>query len=317
MSDLPIIAPEKLGGTHVNGEVISGLCVLKDAQRSLTKNNKPFYNGVIMSGKDVAIKIWDNSPAFGVIASNPALVGEIVYIYGTWNEYNGNYSIIVETIREVEVDLDPASFYATKYDKETYWNALKKIVASVVSENGMKIANTTLFENEAVAEQFKEAFAAKSHHDNCKSGLLAHTYKLCYNASIVLQLYGEIIDKDLLMLGCLFHDIGKIKEMKMGVYQPCSKVTHRYLGVEMLDKQLICDLYGEDWYYELVAVLLQHHGEWGDPCKTVASRVVNLIDEYEAKLMLIKQAVEESDNCGKINMDGSYLTYITKPDTNQ
>lgn len=315
MADLPIIKPEQLGGIHVNGETISGLCLLKDVQRSVTKTNKPFYNGVITSGRDVAIKIWDNSPAFGVIASNPTLAGEIVYIYGTWNEYQGTYSIIVETIRDVEVDIDPITFYESRYDAKAYWEGLKQLISTNVTENAMKIANAVLFENEEVSNVFKEAFAAKSHHDNCRNGLLAHTYKLVYNASIVAQLYKGIVDKDLLMLGCLLHDVGKIREMKMGVYQPCAKVTHRFLGVELLDKQMICELYDEDWYYELVAILLQHHGEWGDPCKTVASRVVNLIDEYEAKLMLIKQAVDDSDNCGKINVDGNYLTYIPKPES--
>lgn len=302
-----------LGGTHYNGDAVSGILLMKDVVRATTKNGKPFFHGSVCSGTDVSFKAWDNSEAFKMLERED-LAGKVVYISGNWNEYMGVFSIILDTVMTNAelVAIDPMNFIESKYNIDAYWSGLQNIMKSTLTEKGMLLANKFLFENEEVANAFKVEFAAKSHHDNCKAGLLAHTYKVCYLMQVTLNLYKDIVDKDLVMLGVLLHDIGKIKEMHMGVYQPCSKVTHRFLGIEMLDKDLIVENYGEDWYYELVSIMLQHHGEWGDPCKTVSARLVNLVDEFEAKAMLIKQAVDISDNCGTINIDGQYLSYMPK-----
>lgn len=302
-----------LGGTHYNGDAVSGIILLKDVVRATTKNGKPFFHGSVCSGTDVSFKAWDNSEAFKMLERED-LAGKVVYISGNWNEYMGVFSIILDTVMTNAelVAIDPMNFIESKYNIDAYWSGLQNIMKSTLTEKGMLLANKFLFENEEVANAFKVEFAAKSHHDNCKAGLLAHTYKVCYLMQVTLNLYKDIVDKDLVMLGVLLHDIGKIKEMHMGVYQTCSKVTHRFLGIEMLDKDLIVENYGEDWYYELVSIMLQHHGEWGDPCKTVSARLVNLVDEFEAKAMLIKQAVDISDNCGTINIDGQYLSYMPK-----
>lgn len=302
-----------LGGTHYNGDAVSGILLLKDVVRATTKNGKPFFHGSVCSGTDVSFKAWDNSEAFKMLERED-LAGKVVYISGNWNEYMGVFSIILDTVMTNAelVAIDPMNFIESKYNIDAYWSGLQNIMKSTLTEKGMLLANKFLFENEEVANAFKVEFAAKSHHDNCKAGLLAHTYKVCYLMQVTLNLYKDIVDKDLVMIGVLLHDIGKIKEMHMGVYQPCSKVTHRFLGIEMLDKDLIVENYGEDWYYELVSIMLQHHGEWGDPCKTVSARLVNLVDEFEAKAMLIKQAVDISDNCGTINIDGQYLSYMPK-----
>lgn len=307
-----IITKQELLGKHYNGDIIKGVVLLKEATRNITKKGNPFFSGTLTSEVDVQFKAWDNSYAFAMLQSSD-LAGKVVNIQGSWDEYQGTFSIILDSVSICENDsINAMQFISTRYDLNAYWNGLMDLVYPLLSDNGKRIADETLFKNEEVSSLFKEAFAAKSHHDNCKGGLLAHTYKLCLNASLVLKQYPNIVEPDLLILGCLLHDIGKIKEMVMGVYQPCSKVTHRFLGVEMINKNLVVELYGEDWYYELVAILLQHHGEWGDPCKTVASRVVNLIDEYEANLMLLKQSIEESNNCGKVNIGGTYLTYPVK-----
>lgn len=307
------ISKEMLGGTHYNGDAVSGIILLKDVVRATTKNGKPFFHGSVCSGTDVSFKAWDNSEAFKMLERED-LAGKVVYISGNWSEYMGVFSIILDTVMTNAelVAIDPMNFIESKYNIDAYWSGLQNIMKSTLTDKGMLLANKFLFENEEVANAFKVEFAAKSHHDNCKAGLLAHTYKVCYLMQVTLNLYKDIVDKDLVMLGVLLHDIGKIKEMHMGVYQPCSKVTHRFLGIEMLDKDLIVENYGEDWYYELVSIMLQHHGEWGDPCKTVSARLVNLVDEFEAKAMLIKQAVDISDNCGTINIDGQYLSYMPK-----
>lgn len=304
-----IITKKLLEAEHYNGEDIVGTCLLRDVNKSLTKNGKFYYTGGICSGKEVTYRIWDNSTAFGVVDTQD-LSGCIVNISGTWNEYQGQFSVVITSISKYEGDMGVDQFLPSPYNIKAYWEGLQKKAGSVLSDKAMTIANKVLFDNEEVSSLFKIEFAGKSHHDNVKGGLLAHTYKVFTIGCSVINMYGGIEDKDLILLGCLLHDIGKIKELNIGVYTNMAKVTHNFLGVEMLDKDLIVSLYGEDWYYELVSILLQHHGEFGMPCKTVSSRIVHIIDKFESELTYMKQLRDNSDNSGVIKTDAGYLHYM-------
>jgi len=308
-----IISEQDLKNKY-NGDCISGVILMGEVVRGTTKNGKPFYSGTLTSGEQVSYKVWDSTLAFETLRQAD-LSGHVVDIEGTWNEYQGTWSIIINRIVDLgdgtSSGVGVSDFLKSRYDIPSYWAGLLALMKQNLTDNGYKVADKILFSNPDVAEQFKYAFAAKSHHDNCKGGLLAHTYKICYLANVFVNLYPSMVDKDLLYLGCLLHDIGKVREMDMGVYQEVSKVTHRFLGIEMLDKDLIVSIYGESFYYELVSILLQHHGEYADPCKTVSSYIVHLIDCIESRFMGLVQNMELSDNCGKVNVDGSYLSYPT------
>lgn len=304
------ITKEYLNGEHYNGESFEGYVLIKGVTRSLTKTMKPYFSGTLTAEVDIPYKVWDSVTAFATLEKNN-LENKVGYVTGTWNEYQGQFSIQVQSIVEdVDGQFSIADFLPVVYNADVYWDTLKDMSGKFLSPEAMNIANVALFENEEVAKLFRIEFAAKSHHDNCPSGLLAHTYKVCYLMQTCVAIYGGIVDKNLLYLGALLHDIGKIREMNYGAYQPCSKVTHRFLGIEMLPKDLIVQTYGEDWYYELVSIMLQHHGEWGDPCKTVSARIVNIVDEMEAKMQLLKQKVELSDGTGAVNVDGAFLSYM-------
>lgn len=304
------ITKDYLQGEHIAGESFDGYILVRDVNRGLTKNNSPYFYGLLSSEVDIPYKIWDSVTAFKTMESTN-LENRVAYVSGSWSEYRGQFSIeITSLVEDKDGEYSVADFLPVVYDKETYWKALRAMSEQLLSPDIMEVACKTLFDNEEVAKAFKTEYAAKSHHDNCPSGLLAHTYKVCYLTQVSLSLYGGIVDKDLLFLGALLHDIGKTKEMNFGAYQPCSKVTHRYLGIEILPKDLIVEKRGIDWFYELVSIMLQHHGQWGDPCKTVSARFVNLIDEFEAKMQDMKQRVELAGTLGDVVIDGQHLSYM-------
>jgi 3'-5' exoribonuclease len=114
------------------------------------------------------------------------------------------------------------------------------------------------------------------------------------------------------MLGTLLHDIGKVDEMHFGIYQPLSAVTHRVLGLDYIFamKDDIIAIYNEKWYRDLQSIIVEHHGEFGDPCRTVPAYLVHKLDCLDSILTGIQQAVEDPsiDTAGsKIYVDGAYL----------
>ncbi len=309
-----VITEEVLKGA-TKGQVVTGFLLCRSYSIALTKAGKEYIQGTMQSGIEMPFKAWGNSEAF-VSLKNNDYVGVVCNIQGKFDDYGGSFSLIIEDIQAVEYD-DISVFLPNKYDVEGYWTNLKALVQQSVSDKAFNIAKQNLFENTAVAEDFKKEFAASSHHDNCKGGLLAHTYKVVYYVISSLAMYPALIstqdEKDILILGALFHDIGKTKEMKLGTYQACSKVTHRYMGIEMIDKPSFVAAYGENGWLELVAIFLQHHGDFEDKCRTVLAYIVHKADCFDADMTYLVQAKERPsvrNGVNNIKVDTSWLSMM-------
>lgn len=315
---MEVITKEQLQSLSA-GQRISGILLIRNYDIQLAKNGKEYVVGSLQSGIDVPFKAWGNSSAFTKFKTE-AYENVPSYITGNVDGYGGINSIIIESVQAVD-GYTPDQFYPIKYDIEAFWTALKGQIAKRVSSKGQEICNCILFNNEELCVRFKNEFAAKSHHDNCKGGLLAHTYKVLNNIANIVTMYqnltvrdGEVNQDfiDLLYIGSLLHDIGKTVEYEFGVYQPKSIVTHNYLGIEFISpyKEAIIEAYDEMWYYNLVSILLQHHGDYEAPCRTVAAFIVHKADEFDAIMTVLGQYMEHVNNKSgeKIKMDNSYLT---------
>ena len=68
-------------------------------------------------------------------------------------------------------------------------------------------------------------------------------------------------------------------------------------------KDLIVEKKGEQFFNQLVSILSQHHGEYGERPRTVASYVVHLIDCLEANLTTINSMLEGVDSTTQIRYD--------------
>lgn len=317
-----IITQEQLR-TLTGGQNISGIVLIKEYSIQLTKNGSEYVTGVLQSGTDKPFKAWSNSSAFREL-KNAAYENVPAYIVGNGDDYGGQTSIVLNSVQAVD-GYTPDQFFPVKYNIEAYWEALRNLVASEVTPKGLELCNKILFNNPNISDRFKVEFAARTHHDNCKGGLLAHTYKVVALVASIVKQYPTLISgagatseahtpnsdfHDLLCIGALLHDIGKIYEMNFGVYQQASCVTHKYIGSEMVAefKKDICEAYGVEWYYNLISIMLQHHGEWGEQPKTVWAQIVHYADAYEAKLMLLAQAMEGAGEDGKVKVDGVILS---------
>lgn len=311
-----IITQEQLKNL-VGGQAIDGIVLIKDYSVQMTRNNKEYITGRLQSGVERQFKAWGNSAAFANL-KREAYENVPSYIRASGDDYGGTISLVLDSVQAVD-GYTPDQFFLVKYNIDAYWEALKKLVASRVSAKALDICNKVLFDNEAVANRFKVEFAARSHHDNCKSGLLAHTYKVTSLIATIIQQYPGITSRtgvtdaqlvDLLIVGALLHDVGKIYEYEFGVYLPASCVTHKYLGAELINehKAEIIAAYDENWYYNLISIMLEHHGQFGEPPKTVWAQVIHFADMFDANLTDVMQAVEAVDGQGTIKYDSAYLS---------
>lgn len=315
------VITEQMLRSGKDGETCYGILLLKSYTRKLTKNDKPYFEGKIQSGSAILpIKVWNGSAAFSKMDSED-YTNMVCMITGEYNQYQGNISVVISDIAAVS-GYTPEQFYEVKYNKVAYKDALIKLCEQYVSEKGMALLNKMLFQNEDVIERFCSEFAASGHHDNCLSGLLVHTYKVSWLMSWMLATYPEICLKedgskdadkrDLYMIGAVMHDIGKIDEMHYGVYQPESAVSHRIIGLDYL-YQFRADIeeaYSSAWFRNFQSIIVEHHGEFADPCRTVFAYAVHNADMLDSCMTLLAQTITEATKSGvsdSVKIDGTYL----------
>ncbi len=302
----------------VDKQQIEGLCLVQTYKTDKTKNGDNYINGNLMVKGIVPFKVWNNSSAYSEFA-NYEYKGQVVNIVGTINVFNGQKSIIISSVTAIN-DVPAENFLEEKYDMNYYFDLYTKLLQKKCSPTGMELMQKFILGNQELINRFKIEFAASSHHDNCKSGLLAHTVKVVNNMAYIINMYPDLVkgndDKatqnniDLLMIGSAVHDIGKIDELHLGGYTSRSRVTHRILGLEYIFpyKDWIVEKYGMEWYDNLCSIIVQHHDEFDDKARTVWAYLVHKADLLDAEMTLVQQLKAESDGT-KIKVDGRYLEF--------
>lgn len=296
--------PNLSDGTLVEGTVLMGTYSEKPTQGGST-----YLYGQVNCGCKVQFKVWAGVCLEQMRSTD--YTGKICDITGKVNEYNGNKSIIISGIVEhIGNDFREIDFLLKKYDPDTEYNTFISFISANLSPEAYSIFNEIM---DPIKDRFKMEFAAVNHHDNCVSGLLAHSSKTARIAK-VLKLYPTTLDAvtlDALILGAAIHDIGKVMEYYNGRVSNIGKtLNHLTLGVMMLynHRDFIVNTKDEKFFNTLVSVIQQHHGEYGERPKTVAAFLVSLIDSLEATLTDVQEAIESTSE-STICINGWYLSY--------
>lgn len=278
-----------------DGEPIETVALVKSYAVRPSKNNNKFIDGMVEMKGSVQFKVWSGS-CFDELEKYD-YQNLVCHIKGKVNEFNGNKSIIINSIKALEESAyDKSDFFEEKYQANAYWEAFCKLINKSCSEEGYTIFKTVFND---IVDRFKVEFAARSHHDAVRSGLLAHTYKMTFVMTRVMKLYPNILnqsDSDLLILGCAIHDIGKIYEYTNGIIQGNALlVSHRTFGVEYLSKykNLICEAKSEEFYYRLLAIIEQHHGEYEETPRCIEAFLIHMVDSLESSFQTIEEGLEK------------------------
>lgn len=301
-----ILSLESLRGLPDNASV-SGLVLIKDCKKKVTKNGGYFLDGIVEGLGSYPFKVWGSSDAFASMEESD-YTGCIAYVEGKSNKFGGVDSLIISSVRAVEeagCGLSKKDFFYSKYNGKEYYKGLRNTLLQMTNSDILEVFDLLMKGRE---ERFYEEFAAKGNHDNCRSGLVAHTYKVLY-ISKILKLYPNLQkfvgNYNLLYLGAAIHDIGKIVEYTDGTIQGIGRLcSHHTFGVEMLfeNKSAIVGKFGEEFFYRLCSIVEQHHGEFEERPRTVEAYVVYLVDRFESSMKFLDQSLEGLSNGDQINI---------------
>lgn len=288
------------------GTAFDGVCLIKGYSKKQTKTGKDYIEGSLQSGSEIRFNAWSSSEALNKLVAED-YVNMPCRVIGTFDEFKGNVSATLVDVVAV-TGFVMADFLEARVDADAYLDALKALSFSRLSESGKTLLSKMLFDNTDLVNRFKVEFAAKTYHGNYLSGLLVHTFRMESVLSWILSTYSNLSSEyvdgklvksekrvDLLYIGVVLHDIGKVQELEYGVYTKSSAVTHRILGLDLLYqfRMDIEGLYDEKWFRDLQSIIVEHHGEYEESCRTVPAYIVHKIDMLESAMEGLNSRVGE------------------------
>ena len=282
----------KTVGRHQGSFLLQGMSISK------TRNDTDMLQGsiIIRGGESIRFVCFDN-----LIVSQFKDNGVTsIYVSDgdvTIQTYNESLSAKLEGIRGLSADYNPAEFMEV-IDPSKNAHEIGSLVRKLMTEKGAQLTLHMLSDR---GKELSVAMAAQygGYHDGKVGGLLNHIRKLLRYAEVAMTEY-ELLhtmspeERDLVVLGLVVHDFGKMLELKNGAYTDISIVPHTYLGIEIISKykDLIEQTYNEMFYRELQAIILEHHGEFGERPKTVYAYLVHVIDLLDSKVSGLQRKVE-------------------------
>ncbi len=291
-----------------NGDEIKGIYFIKSAQQGTTQRGDPFFSIKIAdSSMQMDCKIW--APLSTVFKEIP--VNTFVSLEGKAQSYKENIQLSLREFRlldEEEINnLDLSHYIATspRNRQEMIDELYALIDEHIVYEPWQKFISYVL-SDPRIEPYFFDAPGAKSIHHAYLHGLLEHTLGVCKNCMAIAQIYPQI-DKQILFVAALCHDLGKIEELSGALgteYTDFGKlVGHISIVMEILEPYYAKANIDRHLVLHLKHLILSHHGEleYGSPKVPATSEafVLHYADNIDAKITQISQALPQVENAAE------------------
>ena len=174
--------------------------------------------------------------------------------------------------------------------EDTLWNELLGLV-DVIADPHVKSLVKAFIEDDDIASRMRRAPAAKTIHHAYAGGLLEHTVSSLKLAHRIADHYPQV-DRDMLVAGAFFHDLGKIRELQ-GDRNVEYTDEGRLVGHLVMTAQWVHDKarrvgVPRDLEHHVVHMILAHHGklEFGSPKPpmTLEALLTHYIDELDSRV---------------------------------
>lgn len=269
------------------------------------RNGKSYMSfNLTDSSGSINARIWDRVENW-VNSFEP---GDFVQVKGIVQTYQNRKQLIVNEIAKSDgTRVDLKDFVReTMEDPKALFDRLNGFVKSIKNEKIRKLTELALADRE-VHSLLLRAPAAKTIHHAYMGGLLEHIVSICTIMDFLAKHY-SFLNRDLLLFGAIFHDLGKIWELSLeeGIkYTDRGRlVGHMVLSCELIDR-LAKQIPEFDQQTEdvLKHIVLSHHGkyEYGSPKEPalIEAMVVAMIDELDSKLNTVVEFMRQELGTGE------------------
>ncbi len=287
-----------------------GAFLVKIAHLHMDKNGRPYLNLILMDKTgEIEGRVWDNAAKLG----EEVRAQDILRVAGKVNLYQGRRQVVVEAAAKLPEGSTPLDRFipSTAYDVNRLYADLHALFSTLEDNFAKQLALQTL-EDPDVKRRVLRAPAAKSVHHAYAGGLIEHTLSVCRILDGLAQhyrrYYGKAVSRDLLLIGGLFHDIGKIYELTFERGTEYSKegqlIGHHVLGCELVDRMANrISGFPDELRLQTKHLILAHHGklEYGSPKvpHTIEALIVHYVDDLDSKVNTILEFISDDNQPGE------------------
>jgi 3'-5' exoribonuclease len=294
---------------HEN-KIITSTFVVVAKQIKPKKTGEPYLALTLgdRSGQ-VEAKMWDNVEEVLEAFEQD----DFLKIKGLINKYKQRFQLTIHKLRKLgdsEIEYDDYLPKTTKNIDEL-WQTLAGFVTTFQNQHLKTLVQSFMADPE-IATAYRNAPAAKTLHHAYIGGLLDHVVSLFRSCDLICKNYPQI-NRDLLLTGAFFHDIGKIHEL---TYNRSFSYTtkgqllgHMIIELEMLQAKLA---HQPDFPDELKIMvehlIISHHGEYefGSPKLPMFPEALMLhyLDDLDSKMEAMRAQFEREST-----LDGPWTSY--------
>jgi 3'-5' exoribonuclease len=290
-----------------DGDLVDEVYLMADKQLRANRNADLYLLAQLRDRTgQVSALLWNA----GEDAVAHVQAGDYVRVRGKAQLYQGNLQIILNRIDPVgSGGLDPADFLP-QASRETaqFFERLKGYLQELRNPDLRGLAECFLDDSEIREGLLKCPAGVRLHHAYL-GGLLEHVLNLTEAARRLADLYPRV-DFELVQVGILIHDIGKLRELSydttFSYTDEGQLIGHLVIGVEMLNEQIVRfeDRSGREFPRELALrlkhMLLSHHGtyEYGSPKLPMTPEAIALhhLDNLDAKTNEFLSLIDSDPN---------------------
>jgi 3'-5' exoribonuclease len=224
--------------------------------------------------------------------------GDYVRVEGHTQLYSGSMQVIISAIERADPrTVDESEFQVLSTNDFVRLEAELGTILGTIRSVPLKMLVDEILADKSLMDAFKRTPAGVKHHHAYAGGLLDHVVNLLRLADRVAPLY-PALDRDLLLVGVLVHDIGKVRELEslqgFSYTDEGQLLGHVLLGLEIVDAKIraIETRTGQRLAIEAAVrvkhMIASHHGqyEYGSPKLPMTLEAVALhhLDHLDAKM---------------------------------
>jgi 3'-5' exoribonuclease len=224
--------------------------------------------------------------------------GDYVRVEGHTQLYSGSLQLIISAIERADPrTVDESEFLVLSKNDVVRLEAELATILGTIRTVPLKALVDEILADGPLMEAFRRTPAGVKHHHAYAGGLLDHVVNLLRLADRVAPLY-PALDRDLLLVGVLVHDIGKTVELEslhgFSYTDVGQLLGHVLLGLEIVDAKIrMIEARTSQRFDAEVAVrvkhmIASHHGqyEFGSPKlpMTLEAMALHHLDHLDAKM---------------------------------
>jgi 3'-5' exoribonuclease len=286
----------------IEGQKVEEIFLIREASMRETKTGKNYIAAQLGDASgSIVTRLWDARPR----DIDTFKAGNFVRVRAHVESYQGKPQLVVEGFKPVDAaEVDSMAFMpTTPKDLDQMQEQLKELIKSVKDSHLLSLLESFFGDTEFL-RRFSHSPAASAFHHAYVGGLLEHSLSVARLGASAAEEHPQELDRDLMVVGGLLHDLGKTYELSSGPvfdYTDAGRlIGHIIMGcLEAERRMLALSDFPVELKRQVLHLIASHHGqkEFGAPILpcTPEAFALHHCDNLDAKMRASFDAPPQSE----------------------